>query len=251
MITLYDIKNTQRPLMTISPFCWRARLCLNYKGIPYQTEWVDYSKIEEFAKAKGIPPTGTRPDGSPHYTIPFIYDSDKSVYISDSFRIAQYLDEAYPDTSKLIPAGTGALQAGWSQSTEPLRIKLTPLIGCKGVEYTSDEASRESGKEFIQKALNLPDWESVLEQARPEKQGWKEVEKVFKDYAKILDQGKVGGDWVMGERFTFADVVLAAMILWTRSAWGKESEQYKLILGWDNGRWKRYIENVESYTNVH
>ncbi|KAG2011812.1 hypothetical protein CC2G_011883 [Coprinopsis cinerea AmutBmut pab1-1] len=34
MITLYDIKNTQRPLMTISPFCWRARLCLNYKGIP-------------------------------------------------------------------------------------------------------------------------------------------------------------------------------------------------------------------------
>jgi len=38
-IIFYDIAS-DKPLRTFAPNPWKTRLALNFKGIPYRTEWV-------------------------------------------------------------------------------------------------------------------------------------------------------------------------------------------------------------------
>ena len=87
------------------------RYTLNFKGIPYKTEWVEYPDIEPLCKKLGISPTYKKADGSDHYTLPAIYDPSTGTYIADSIRIAEYLEKTYPDTPQVFPHNTIALQA--------------------------------------------------------------------------------------------------------------------------------------------
>ncbi|PSR72266.1 hypothetical protein PHLCEN_2v11858 [Hermanssonia centrifuga] len=95
-----------------------GRYSLNYKGLPYRTEWVEYPDIEVLCIRIGAPPTSTK-HGRPRYTLPVIYDPSTNSVISDSVDIAKYLDETYPDTPKLLPAGTEAFQAMFLDSVWP------------------------------------------------------------------------------------------------------------------------------------
>ncbi|KAF8509530.1 hypothetical protein BU17DRAFT_70416 [Hysterangium stoloniferum] len=67
---------------------------LNYKGIPYNTVWVEYPEIAATMRKIGAAPTSTKPDGSPHYTIPM----GSPTVISDSWKIVEYLEETYPSS---------------------------------------------------------------------------------------------------------------------------------------------------------
>jgi hypothetical protein len=50
------------------------RYSLNYKGIQYDTVWLEYPEIEGFSKQVGVSPTKYKPDGRPTYTLPMIHD---------------------------------------------------------------------------------------------------------------------------------------------------------------------------------
>ena len=89
---------------------------LDYKGIPWNTAWVEYPDVEPTLKKLGATPTSTKPDGSPFYTVPVISDSihktdsGEPTVVSDSWNIAIYLEETYPEHA-LFPTGSRALQA--------------------------------------------------------------------------------------------------------------------------------------------
>ena len=65
-------------------------MALNYKGIPYKTQWLEYPEIAPTFKALDIPPN---PERTP-YTIPTIRIGDK--YVMDSRKIADELEKQYP-----------------------------------------------------------------------------------------------------------------------------------------------------------
>ena len=85
------------------------RYCLNIKGIPYKTVWVEYPDIEAVCKKIGASATDKRMDGTPLYTLPVIYDPNTMRAVSESAAIARYLDSTYPDTPRLIPEEADAL----------------------------------------------------------------------------------------------------------------------------------------------
>ena len=66
------------------------RIALNYKRLPYRTEWVEYPDIEATLRAIGGAPTAkvSLNDGSggkkDHYTLPAIHDSHTNAVITDS-----------------------------------------------------------------------------------------------------------------------------------------------------------------------
>ena len=85
MIKLYELsgKNNVR----FSPYCWRARMALNYKKLDFQSIPIKFTekKLIEFSNQK---------------LLPVLVDEDK--VISDSWNIAIYLDKKYPFNQNLI-----------------------------------------------------------------------------------------------------------------------------------------------------
>ncbi|KAK0215070.1 hypothetical protein IW262DRAFT_1440636 [Armillaria fumosa] len=66
-ITIYDIPSIA-PGSDWSPDVWKVRYVLNYKGLSYQTEWVEYPDIEPLYTKIGAKSHITKPDGmTPHY----------------------------------------------------------------------------------------------------------------------------------------------------------------------------------------
>jgi len=113
-LVFYDIPGKNPGAEAWSPSTWITRFTLKYKGLKDRTEWVEYPDIETVCKKIGAEPTGTHPDGiTPRYTVPVLYDPSTRVVISESGRIAEYLNETYPDTLILFPPGTRVLQAAF------------------------------------------------------------------------------------------------------------------------------------------
>ncbi len=75
-----------------SPYCWRARMALAHKGLEYEARPTSFQQI----KAIG--------DGG-HGRVPVIEDGGR--FVADSWEIAEYLDESYPDRPSLFGGANG------------------------------------------------------------------------------------------------------------------------------------------------
>ncbi|TFK22709.1 hypothetical protein FA15DRAFT_688229 [Coprinopsis marcescibilis] len=219
MITFYDIKvNSTDPAFTVSPFCWQARLCLNYKQLPYHTIYALYSNVTAFAKKHGIPPTGVKPDGSPSYTLPAIHDSKTNATVSDSFKIARYLDETYPDTPAffpiaIIPPTVGAsvdvnlstdgkldtrvLLAAWeSMATSTVYPKVLKLNVGKLLARVEDSADSFPGGGFVESSQRKFEmvfgmrWDELGKEPKLGEPVWKEAEEAVGIWLGLLEKSR-------------------------------------------------------------
>jgi glutathione S-transferase len=258
MIILYDMlsKNgryhplTQRIRYGISSYACNQkvshsnnilRYALNYKSIPFKTEFIEYPDIELVSKKIGAGPTGKLPDGKPLYTVPLIYDEDTKIAVSNTIDIAIYLDERFPDTPRIVAPGTKGLQlafidtiysilGGW---TRPLWFPL--LVG---VTEGSGLLNEPSAKHLVHR---MGSHQRISDE----------------DYAKHVDQGEAEfaritpwyGEkvFVTGAKPSIADFSVASVLIAAREIWGEESEAYKKIFGWQDGRWKTLVDTLRKY----
>jgi glutathione S-transferase len=108
------------------------RTVFNYKRIPHRTEL----KFPTLARKKlGINPTGRKKDGSPP---PLSTIQLLAPLIADSFAIAEYLENTYPETPSVFPKESAALQkafeptlvqnicAAWPFVIPAVALKLNP-----------------------------------------------------------------------------------------------------------------------------
>ncbi|KIW15556.1 hypothetical protein PV08_05604 [Exophiala spinifera] len=121
-VILYDIPSKQGTSWSLNP--WKTRLYLNYKNIPYKTEWTAYPDLEPKFEKFGIPPneTGTK------YTAPTVKMPDGS-YVVDSRRIAEGLDRIYPDPPLHIESKYQApVEAALGNIMRCIRSVYMPLV---------------------------------------------------------------------------------------------------------------------------
>ena len=103
-IILYELtgEDTSRPF---SPHCWKTVMSLAHKGLDYRSAPVPFTAVPEVEDGGGK-------------TVPVIRDGDRIV--RDSFDIAVYLDESYPDRPSLFGGPGGIAMArffeSWSQT---------------------------------------------------------------------------------------------------------------------------------------
>ena len=104
-ILLYNLVGADagRPF---SPHCWKAKMALAHKGLEFDTVPTPFT---------GVP----KVEGGASKIVPVIRDGDKVV--ADSFEIALYLEDAYPDRPTLFGGDGGKAMARfierWSQLT--------------------------------------------------------------------------------------------------------------------------------------
>ena len=137
-----------------SPYVWRVRLILMYKGLDFKSvPW-------RFTENETLMPTGGK-------TVPALCDNGK--WISDSFEIAKYLDEAYPE--KPIFTGEASITHAmffdkWINRT--LLLGFFPLVAADVWDNLTAEGQayfRTSRESFL--GASLEDERSKRDQAMP------------------------------------------------------------------------------------
>ncbi|KAF5377892.1 hypothetical protein D9615_006807 [Tricholomella constricta] len=242
-IKFYDIPSVI-PGQAWSPNTWKTRYSLNFKGLPYQTVWVEFPDIEKVSKKIGTLPTDTK-GGLPYYSLPAIHDPNTNTTLVESALIAEYLDTTYPDTPKLFPPGTRALQHAF---VDAFMSKLGALWqfalpASNTILNPSSEAyfRRSREKTFGKKIEDIAPTGSAMEME------WAKVKAGFGAIDGWLQKGKADGPYFLGKEPTFADFVVASFILWCKKIWGPDSSQWKDIMSWNEGRWEAFIKGLEKY----
>lgn len=134
-ITLYSLCGTDaaRPF---SPHCWKVVMALHHKGLAFEERPLAFTAIPAI-------------EGGFSKTVPILRDDQELV--SDSFRIAQYLEETYPEAPSLFggPGGAAAarLVEGYCQHVVHGVITRIALIDIHDMLAPTDQAYFRKSRE--------------------------------------------------------------------------------------------------------
>ena len=140
-LRLYDLAGAD-PNRRFSPYCWRIRLALAHKRLPVETiPW-------RFTEKAEIAPSGSK-------TVPVLVDGDR--WIADSWTIANYLEDTYPDSPSLFGgAAARRLTRHYSSLADALVSAIFPFIALDILERVADkdrEYFRASREQRVGKTL--------------------------------------------------------------------------------------------------
>lgn len=91
---LYDLAGADD--RRFSPYCWRAKMALAHKGLPFETVATGFTQIAAIG------------DGS-HRTVPVLIDGERQIH--ESFVIAEYLEDLFADRPSLFGGAGGRAAA--------------------------------------------------------------------------------------------------------------------------------------------
>ena len=224
------------------------RVVLNYKGIPYHTEWVEFPDIEPLSKRLGIKPTDQKSDGSPLYSLPAIHDPSTGIYIADSFAIAEYLEKTYPNTPSVFPNGTIGLQkafeATFTMHLEAVWPLILPASNFK-LNPASEEYFRRTREILFGKKL-----EDVIPTGNAWTEQWGKFEKGITTIDSYWASTDEKGPYILGDTISWSDLVLFSFLYWFKLIWGENSKEWKDIASWNGGRWEVHINALKKYHTV-
>ncbi|KAF5348565.1 hypothetical protein D9756_009622 [Leucocoprinus leucothites] len=226
---------------------WKTRYTLHYKGLSYETQWVEYPHIEEACKKNGIPPLRKKPDGvSPHYTCPSLVDKSTGAALTDSVQIAQYLDKTYPHTPRVFPNDSDGLQFAFAELHDQRLAPGWPLI-FPAVAKILNPPSAEYFYRTRTQAFGKP-----LEELIKSEEERVETMKKFKGLWDALEAwySKTDGPFLMGEVISFADFVVASDVKFVLAAWGEGSVNWREFATWHGGKWVRLTEEVDKACGI-
>ncbi|KAI0076477.1 hypothetical protein K474DRAFT_1622947 [Panus rudis PR-1116 ss-1] len=251
-IVFYDIPGKYPERKAWSPNTWNTRFALNYKGIKYRTEWIEYPDIEGLYKKLGTPATSKKADGSDYYTLPLIHDPSTNTIVSDSLLIARYLDRTYPDTPPLFPKGTHAVQAGFIGAVDDAMTRsIFPLVAAFACNYLNESSHRffrETREPRVGKLEEMAPWGTEKGE-----EVWKRTEEKFGRVADWLDANKLDGTtgpFVFGENISHADTFIGGRLIWAKTVWGEDSREWKRLATWHGGRWDRFLQVLDQYSAI-
>ncbi|QRV89959.1 glutathione S-transferase [Ceratobasidium sp. AG-Ba] len=238
-IIFYDIVAKDGSYWT--PNTFKTRLTLNYKGLPYRVEWVKIEDVEPLMKEMGVPPTSKT---YPHYTLPMIADPSsepdgKPTLVSESFRIAEYLDEKYPapEYPIVIPPGTRALQKIFVEQYAPsIAMAPMPAIASGLPAAVLDEASTE----YMYRTRGRETFNPISEETSAKILA--EAREKWEAFALTIGDGP----WITGDTVTFADFFIAGWLFFGRRiSGGDEGKLWKEVSTWQDGKWAEYWKRIE------
>ncbi|KAL9020062.1 MAG: hypothetical protein Q9185_002676 [Variospora sp. 1 TL-2023] len=193
---------------------WKTRLILNYKSIPYTTEWLEFADIAPHHKALSIPPNPEIPDLPKDfpsaYTIPTIHFLKDGTYMQDSGALARELEKRYPSPSlHLDTPQQAAIEALWSKMLPILLPAITPQI-------VADLLTERSAAYFVETRerafkIKMSDWEKIEADT-----AWAEAAPALTGFGDVLREK--GGPFVLGAEPSYADFIVVAVMQFMRAA---------------------------------
>lgn len=244
---------------------------LNFKRLPFTTHFVDFIDVdfidvEPLCKRIGAKPSIIVPSPTPGepplkqiYTVPVIYDPKTKKAISESLAVAEYLDATYPNEAehpRLIKRGTLGLTRAFAKSIDTLLIPpVIPFLLPPTFPIVL-ERSREYFRSSREPYFGGKKLEDVIPTGNEKVAGLKKVEEAFRVFAGWYDANPYATSdelanapnlWLMGTEPSYADLILAAYVMWMKKVWGEESEEWKRVSSWNGGRWESLLDGCRIF----
>lgn len=173
-VTLYDLAcRGHNACWSLNP--WKTRLALNYKGITYDTKFLEYPELKPYFESLNFAPTGDK------HTIPVIClhnEDGKDVFIQDSANIIKVLEQHFPEPSLRSDAPeVGEVQQLLGQAMAPLRAVLIPKVAKNVLNEASIPYFEQTREKIfgmsLEEVAKTKGGESAWEAAR---EGWEKME---------------------------------------------------------------------------
>ena len=181
-----------------SPHVWKTVMSLAHKGLDYETVPVSFTEIPAIENGSTA-------------TVPLLRDGDRLV--RDSFGIALYLDEAYPDRPSLFGGEGGKAMArfieNWSQSTLHMAVTRIAILDIHDLLGPADKAYFRSSRE---ERLGAP-LEEIAAAGRAEVEGFAKKLQPLRNMLKV--QPFIGGEGPL-----FPDYIVFGALQWLRTTAG-------------------------------
>ncbi|KAK3938333.1 hypothetical protein QBC46DRAFT_390583 [Diplogelasinospora grovesii] len=268
-IIFYDIA-TRPPVekTCCSPNPWKTRLALNFKGLPYSTSWVALPDVAKVRSSLKVPPCRKFADGTDFFTLPIIEDPATDSLVGDSFDIAVYLQNTYPNS------GAGGLFPPQTLDyvfTHDLAL-LVPLSECRESEFPEyakfnvnvdaafsahaqlavqgfpfDPATAEISKaEFVRRA-GVTCWEDFALAGEEREKTKDSFRNMLGGLAKLFLRD-TSGPFLLGTRASYADLIVGGWLRMMRATL-PESE-WEEVRSWHGGLFGRLHDALEVYAEV-
>lgn len=251
----YDIAfAVPREKNTAAPNPWKARYALNFKGVPYKTEWVQMPDITKVRKGLGASACRKFADGTDYYTLPVLKDSTTGAIVGDSFDIALYLQETFPDS------GSGDLfpeQPDLNYVCPGAEEVLIPLSKREDVQhkdyskfntnvdwaFTLHTALMASGmkwdKEFEQgikdefvRRLGAKSWEDMGVYGEKRVHMLESLKQTLTGLAGLYKRNE-NGPFLLGDRASHADFIVGGWLRFMERT--LPADEWKQAEGWHDG----------------
>lgn len=190
-IQMYDLCGAEAD-RRFSPFCWRTRLALAHKQLDHETiPW-------RFTEKDVLAALGSE-------KVPVIIDGDRT--INDSWTIAEYLEDTYPDSPTLFPGGRGEAFFVKSWSETVLSAGISPLVIFDIHEHLGPE-----DQAYFRPARE-PRFNARLEDVQASRD-----ERVvgFRTTLNPLRATLAAQEWIAGDQPGFSDHMCFAPFMWAR-----------------------------------
>lgn len=231
-ITFYDI--AMRPPVEQNagaPNPWKSRYALNFKRVPYSTKWVPLADIPQVRRSLGVPACRKFADGSDYCTLPMITDPTTNSSVGDSFEIAVYLQQTYPNSGgDLFPpqmldfvyATDLATFAPLSQCNESSHSEYARFntnvdaalsahvrLLVDGLRF--DPATAEANKaEFVRRA-GVSSWDDLLVHGEEREKLKASLRDTLTGLAKLYKRDS-SGPFILGKQPSYADFVVGGWL---------------------------------------
>ncbi len=192
-LVLYELAGSD-PDLRFSPHCWKVRMALAHKGLNADRQPWRFTEKEAIAF-------------SGQGKVPVLVDSDETV--TDSWRIAEYLDMRFPETSALFP-GTGVAELAhfvnaWTDTTLlPLTVRIILLDIYDCLDAKDRDYFRRSREERFGKSL-----EAVAADGAPNIAA---LQTALTPLRQILKKRP----YLSGDAPAYADYCIFGLFMWVR-----------------------------------
>ncbi|PPJ52397.1 hypothetical protein CBER1_09778 [Cercospora berteroae] len=216
---LYDLPSRE-PCRSWSGNALKARTVLNYKNIPFRTEWIPYVRLQETLAATGVEPN-PQPNWS-DYSIPTVRFPDGTV-VMDSEKIIPKIEELYPSPSLHLDRTDiiDAVKAASGKVFYPLMSWFFPKVQSRIlVEEDIAWFEEDRGRRFGMSMADLEKSKSEEDCFEAAKPGFEMMEKLLTDFKKD------DGPFIMGKEMCFGDLLLVGTVRMMEMLGEDEKEKF-------------------------
>ncbi|EKD03148.1 hypothetical protein A1Q2_02597 [Trichosporon asahii var. asahii CBS 8904] len=268
-IVFYDIAMAPPRNKTVcSPNPWKTRLALNFKKTPYNTVWVPLPSISKVRQGLKVPACRKFMDGTDFYTLPIIEDPATGKLVGDSYDIAVYLDQQYPqsggelfpdiqidyklekDIPILVPLTdcSGSPHPQYAAFNMNVDATFTPYVGLGTLNFPFDPTTAEqTHAEFVRRAsvAGITSWEQFEMKGEVRQNTLQAFEKATSGLAKLYQE--TPGPFLT-DKPCYADFIVDGWLQCLSVILPKD--EWEMLRSWHNGTFGKLFDALAPYKHV-